>query len=335
MRVLLIANYRQGVGGISGQVEILQRKLRDTGHGADIFNTKAPVWKRLAMMPKLRRKAKEYDVLHIHCCSNWGFFPAVLGIKVGNQLGKRVVLTYHGGGGESFFNKHSRLIHNYLTRTNANVVLSGFLARVFEKHGLPYIVIPNIVEMDASRFRERNPIQPCFICIRAHEELYNIPCVLRAFQQVQKQIPEASLILVGTGSLHEVLMRQVETMALLNVTFTGRVDNSEIFEYLDQADIMLSAPRVDNMPVSLIEAMNAGLLVISSKVGGVPYMIEDGVNGLLFESDNDKELAEKMVFVTDNQKTARNMVQSARQSVQQYQWLNVKKKLFEVYGIHS
>lgn len=335
MKILLACNYKPGVGGISGQVEILQKKLREEGYVADVFSTKASVWNRLLMLPKLRRAAQAYDVLHIHCCSGWGFLPAVLGVKAGNKLGKREVLTYHGGGGETFFDKHPRLVRKYLTRTDTNIVLSDFLAKVFEKHHLPYTIIPNIIELDASNFRQRESMKPRFICIRAHEELYNIPCILRAFQKVQKEIPDASLTLVGDGSLHECLIQQANSMGLKNVAFTGRVDNSKIFEFLDQADIMISAPKIDNMPVSLIEAMNAGLLVVSSNVGGVPYMIEDGNNGLLFESDNDSELAEKMIWAVEHQDRAQSIVQKAKQSVQQYQWLNVKDKLFEVYGIHS
>jgi glycosyltransferase involved in cell wall biosynthesis len=335
MRILLICNYKPGVGGISGQVEILQKKLCEDGHIADIFSTKASMCKRLVMLPKLRRTARAYDVLHVHCCSGWGFLPAVFGVRVGNKLGKRVVLTYHGGGGETFFDKHPRLVHKYLTRTNVNIVLSGFLAKVFENHHLPYIIIPNIIELDASRFRQREALRPRFICIRAHEELYNIPCILRAFLKVQKEIPDASLTLVGDGSLHESLVQQANSMDLKNVVFTGRVDNSLIFEYLDLADIMVSAPKVDNMPVSLIEAMNAGVLIVSSKVGGVPYMIEDGKNGLLFESDKEAELAEKMLWAVRHQDEVGTMIQRAKQSVKKYRWDNIKDQLYSVYGIYS
>ena len=335
MKVLLICNYKPGVGGISGQVEILQRKLREEGHVAEVFSTKASVWHRLLMPLRLRNRAKAFEVLHIHCCSGWGFLPAVLGVGDGKRLGKRVVLTYHGGGGERFFDKHPRLVRHYLSWTDINIVLSGFLAKVFEKHQLSYTIIPNIIELDDANFSSRRPIQPRFICIRAHEELYNIPCILRAFHQVQRQLPEATLTLVGGGSLHEDLKRQVEQMGLSEVVFTGRVDNSEIMRYLNQADIMLSAPKVDNMPVSLIEAMNAGLLVISSNVGGVPYMIDDGVNGLLFESDHDHELAEKMVWAVQHQGEAETLIENARKSVRQYQWNNVKEQLYRAYGIHS
>lgn len=332
MKVLLVCNYKPGVGGISGQVELLRKNLRGEGFVADVFSTKASLWKRLWMMPKLLRKAKDYDVLHIHCCSEWGFLPAVIGVRAGKRLGKRLVLTYHGGGGEEFFNKHPRLVRRYLTKTDANIVLSGFLAKVFEEHGLPCAIIPNVIELDENGFRCREAIRPLFICTRAHEPLYNIPCILKAFQQVQAVLPEATLTLVGDGSQHPILMRQAEGMGLRNVLFTGRVENKEIYRFLDQADIILSAPTADNMPVSVLEAMNAGLLVIASRVGGVPYLIEDNVTGLLFESDNDKELAEKMLWAVNHNENVKEILIKANQKVCDYRWDNVRNKILSVYG---
>jgi glycosyltransferase involved in cell wall biosynthesis len=330
--VLFVCNYKPGVGGISGQVEILHNKLREEGYIAEIFSTNASVWKRLWMMPKLRRKAQDFDVLHIHCCSGYGgFFPAMMGIRIGKRLGKHIVLTYHGGGGESFFDRHPKLVHSYLMRTDANIVLSGFLARVFEKHQLPYTIIPNIIELDESLFRQRNTIRPVFICTRTHESLYNIPCILRAFQRVQKDVPESSLILVGDGPQHESLVQQADAMGLKNVVFTGRVQNKQIYDLLGQADVMLSSPTIDNMPVSLIEAMNAGLLVISSRVGGVPYMIEDGDNGLLFESNNDEELAEKMKWVLNHPGEVVGIIKRASLDVKKYSWNRVRDKLLAIY----
>ena len=335
MRVLLICNYKPGVGGISGQVELLQKHLREDGHVADIFSTKDSVWRRLLLPLRLRRFAKHYDVLHIHCCSGWGFLPAVVGVTIGQMLKKRIVLTYHGGGGEKFFDRHSCLVRHYLTKTDANIVLSGFLAKILEKHNLSYTIIPNIIELDDKQYRLRETLRPNFICTRAHEELYNIPCILRAFQKALTEIPEASLTLVGDGSQHATLIQMAEDMGLRNVTFTGRVDNKEIYRYLDKADVMLSSPKVDNMPVSILEAMNASLLVISSRVGGVPYMIKDRVSGLLFESDNADELAENMLWAVRNQSIAKTIIQHAHKEVKRYQWGSVKEKLYTAYGIPS
>lgn len=335
MRVLLICNYKPGVGGISGQVELLQKDLRGEGHTADIFSTKAPVLHRLTLPLRLRSVARNYDVLHIHCCSGWGFLPAVIGIAIGRRLKKRIVLTYHGGGGEKFFDRHHCLVRHYLTRTDANIVLSGFLTKVFDKHGLPYNVIPNIIELDDKQYRLRETLKPNFICTRAHEELYNIPCILRAFQKTLTELPEATLTLVGGGTRHAALVQMVKEMKLTNVTFTGRVNNTEIYTHLNQADIFLSAPKVDNMPVSVLEAMNAGLLVISSRVGGVPYMVDDGNTGLLFESDNSNHLAEKMLWAVENQIRAKEMTAKAHQEVKKYRWENIKDKLYIAYGISA
>lgn len=335
MKVLLICNYKPGVGGISGQVEILQRMLLKDGHSADIFSTKNSVWRRLTMPQRLHRVVKDYDVIHIHCCSEWGFMPAVIGVTTGRRLGKRIVLTYHGGGGEQFFAKHTRLVKHYLSRTDINIVLSGFLAEVFDHYSIPHTIISNVIELDATQYRERTRIQPNYICVRAHEELYNIPCILRAFKKVQAEIPTATLTLVGDGSQHEALVKLAKETGLKNVTFTGRVDNKEIYHYLDKADIILSTPIVDNMPVSLLEAMNAGLLVISSNVGGVPYMITNGRTGLLFDSNNDKELAEKMLWAINNQDNSKTIIQQAHQAVGEYRWDNVKEKLYTAYGIPS
>ena len=335
MRVLLICNYKPGVGGISGQVEILQRKLREEGHTADIFSTKGSSLWRLGLFCRLLRVAKSYDVLHIHCCSGLGFLPAIVGVTVGRRMKKRIVLTYHGGGGEKFFEKHHKLVKHYLTRTNNNIVLSGFLARVFDKHQLPYSIIPNIIELDESHYRQRDVLKPHFICTRAHEPLYNIPCILKAFQKVQTVIPDSTLTLVGGGSEHEKLIHLSQEMELMNVTFTGRVDNSEIYKYLDQADFMLSAPTVDNMPVSILEGMNAGLLVISSNVGGVPYMVEDGKTGYLFPSDDSDTLADLMLQAVQHPEESLSIIRNAHQAVNAYRWENIKKQLYTIYGISA
>jgi glycosyltransferase involved in cell wall biosynthesis len=152
---------------------------------------------------------------------------------------------------------------------------------------------------------------------------------------------------------------------LTGVQFVGQVPNQQIYEYLDNADIMLSASRADNMPVSLLEAMNAGLLVISSRVGGVPYMINElevrgdrlkvrgddkqhsrhmpnslialspdclnTATGLLFESDNADELAEKMRWALEHPKEVQQIIANAQNDVQKYSWDNIKPQLMKLY----
>lgn len=85
------------------------------------------------------------------------------------------------------------------------------------------------------------------------------------------------------------------------------------------------------MPVSVLEGMNAGLLVVSSNVGGVPYMIEDGVNGLLFESKNAEALAGKMILAVEKQEMVKSMINKGNQSLGKYTWASVRKQLLPLY----
>ncbi len=331
-KVLLIANYKPGTGGISGQVEKLHAYLDKEGVANEVFSTKGSLAYRIQVPFKLLKVAKDYDVLHVHTCSQWGFITTVLGVWAGRRLKKKVVVTYHGGGAEQFFSRHPRLVKKSLCQTDANIVLSGFLGNVFDKYQIPYTVIPNIVELEEGRFCPRATIEPTFISIRTLSPLYNIECIIKAFKVVKKVCPSARLTIVGDGPSRDSLEQFVRSESIQDVTFVGRVDNARIYEYLNQSDIMLSAPRIDNMPVSVLEGFNAGLLVISSNVGGVPYMIEDEVNGLLFESNNSMALAEKMIWALSHQDESHNMIDNAKEAVKLYSWECVREKIFELYN---
>lgn len=332
-KILFISNYQKGVGGISAQVDLLQHHLQQDGDVADIFSTKGNPIHRVVAFFRLLRTARQYDVLHVHGCSDWGMLPVVYGILAGKLCQKRVVVTYHGGEAEAYFKRHGAFAKHWLCRADKVIVLSGFLKKVFDQYEIPCEVIPNIVTLRPELYVQRETIRPKFVSIRHLRELYNIPCILRAFERVQKEIPEASLDILGQGDQRAMLEEYVREHGLQHVQFVGQVPNTEIYDYLNKNDILLSAPRIDNMPVSLLEAMNAGLLVISSRVGGVPYMIREDQTGLLFESDNDAELAAKMLWPLQHPEECIAMTKAAHEDVKKYSWKNVKKKLLQTYEI--
>lgn len=358
MKIFLISNYQHGIGGINAQVDLLHTYLnQEDGIKADVFSTKGNPLRRCVAFVKLLCQARRYDILHIHACSYWGMVPAVFGIIAGKLWRKRIVITYHGGEAAEYFAKHVGFVKRWLGRANQVIVLSGFLKEIFDHYDIPCVVIPNIVVLQPQQERTRD-IAPKFISIRHLEPLYNIPCILRAYEQVLKVYPDATLDILGRGSQREELEAYVQEHQLTGVTFVGQVPNQQIYDYLAKADIMLSAPKIDNMPVSLLEAMNAGLLVISSRVGGVPYMIEEldramgngqwaidketnrqspianrpkKPTGILFESDNSDELAEKMIWALEHPEEVKQIIAQAQIDVQKYAWKNVKQQLMKVY----
>lgn len=331
MRILQIANYREGVGGIAVQVKLLHEHLVAEGFDCAILSTKGSVPKRIIAIIQLLIKGKHYDVFHIHACSGRGFFPAVAGVLAGRILKKRIVLTFHGGGADSFFKKRTTLVKYILSKTDHNIVLSGFIGQIYDKYGIGYIIIPNIVEMDEDHFRNREKICPKFISTRSLTSIYNISCTIDAFKMVKEQFPEAKLDILGDGPLRQQMESYVIDNGISNVSFVGRVDNSSIYRYLDNADIFISSSLFDNMPVSILEGFNAGLLVIASNVGGVPYLVEDNGNGLLFNPENPSELAKKIIWALLHQTETKALIKNAYGSVKKYSWPVIKHSLLPLY----
>lgn len=344
--ILIIANYKGAVGGISGQVELLHELLNsesdsvgigDCKFHSDIFSTQGNVAKRAIKFLKLISIVIHYDVLHIHGCSGRGMLPIVYGVIAGKIWRKRIIVTYHGGGADDYFSKHGAFARRWLRRADKVIVLNGYLEKVFAQYDIPCVVIPNIITL--SEAYEHSAYQwnaPRFISVRHLRDLYNIPCILRAFEKVQEKVPEVCLTILGSGPLLGELKRFVQEHKLKHVTFVGQVANNEMPKYLAENDIMLSAPKIDNMPVSVLEAMNAEVLVISSNVGGVPHMIENQKTGLLFDlkelkSEGVNELAKTMMWAVEHQKESMVMIERAHEEVKKYSWEKVRERLLPLY----
>ena len=333
LRILLISNYKENKGGISIQVELLQKLLHQEELIADIFSTTGSFAKRLFLFFwKLLKSAHKYDILHIHACSYWGFYPLVLGVLVGRLRKKKIIATYHGGDAAVFFRKHPRFVRFFLKRTNVNIVLSPFIGNIFDEFGIPYIIIPNILEIKNNKHIERNEVRPRFISVRSLTPTYNISCIIKAFELVLRSYPEATLTILSDGEMRLELEQLVKEQQMQGVTFVGQVKNTDIYSYLTENDIFVSAPLIDNQPVSVLEAFSSGLLVISSNVGGVPYMVEDGRTGLLFPSDDYNALAEKMTLAVKNQEDSIKMTKNAYKELEKYNWTAIREQLLPIYN---
>ena len=331
-KVLIIANYKGPIGGISGQIEMLQKCLLQEGYHAVLYSTQGNVVNRLWLFMKLICVARCYDVLHLHGCSEWGMLPIVYGEIAGKLWRKRIIVTYHGGDADKYFAKHGAFARKWLKRADKVIVLNGYLDKVFAKYNIPCIVIPNIIDLpkiEHEEAKDTNAVR--FISVRHLDELYNVGSIIRAYEKAKQKLNGASLTILGFGPQREELEQYVREHQIADVEFVGQVSNKEINSYLANSDIMLSAPRIDNMPVSVLEAMNAGVLVISSRVGGVPYIIDEDKTGLFFEYNNADELAQKMIWAAEHKREVKEMTDEAREEVKKYSWKNIRTMLLPLY----
>ncbi len=287
---------------------------------------------QLAYWPLLLRALRRADVVHVFSASYFSFLLAPLpAIVVAKLLGKPVLLNYHSGEAPDHLRRSWFARHVIRHWPDLNVVPSPFLREVFASFGIQAEVVLNTVDMAEFAFRTRNPLRPRLVSTRNFEPLYNVGCTLRAFARVQAAYPDASLTLVGGGSQERALRALSATLRLRNVTFTGPAAPTEIHRAYAAADIYVQTPSIDNMPLSVLEAFASGLPVVSTSVGGVPYMLTDGVHGLLAPDNDHEAVAAQVLALLADQTRAHTMAAAARETCARYEWPIAREGWKRVY----
>jgi glycosyltransferase involved in cell wall biosynthesis len=348
--VLIVAPLPPPYGGMGLQALLLQRMLLHDGVSAEVLGYNqafAPRFQFLTRIPAVRTflravsfvlrfcgRAGKVDVVHVLACSWLYFFlivsPAVL---IGRLRGKRVVLNYRGGDADVFLERFGWMVKPIFKLATLLTAPSGFLAQVIRKRlGLPVAIVPNIVDFSKFRYRRRESFQPKMIVTRHLEALYDVETVLRAFQKIQENYPLASLVIAGTGSQEGQLREMVSNSDLKNVRFLGYVDHQRLPAVYDECDILLNASRVDNFPGSLMEASAAGLAVVSTNAGGIPFLYENGKNALLAEIGDWERLALDAQRILSEPDLGLQLSTRAAELCRQCDWANVRRCLYAAYG---
>jgi glycosyltransferase involved in cell wall biosynthesis len=283
---------------------------------------------------ELWKQARHADVVHILAAS-WLYFFAVVApaVLAGRLRGKRVVLNYRGGAAEPFLERWGWAAGPFFRMADVITAPSAFLAGVIRKRmSLPVAIVSNIVDASLFQFRRRSPVQARFVVTRNLEPIYDLPSVLRAFRRIQQEFPEASLWIAGTGSQEQHLRGLVAEWNLEQVRFLGHVPNQDLPSVFEQRDIMLNASTVDNFPGALVEASAAGLVIVSSAAGGIPFIYENGKTAVLAEPGDWEGLAQGAIKLLHDSTLAENMATAATAVAKNCDWKRVRSSLYGVYG---
>lgn len=271
------------------------------------------------------RQLRHVDIVHLFSASYWSFVLAQIpAINAAQRYGKPVVLNYHSGEAEDHLRNWGRWVHPAIKRVKKIVVPSLYLNQVFARYGYQAQIIPNIIDISQFTFRLRDPLKPTFLSVRNLENIYRIENTLAAFALIKTHLPLATLLVAGYGRDEQRLKQYVVDKKIADVTFVGRIEPAGIADVYNQADIFINSSVVDNQPLSILEAMAAGLPVISTSPGDIPQMIRHKHTGMLVPEDDPAAVADAAIWLLNHQSDVNDMVQAARVSVQKYTWMIVK-----------
>ena len=164
------------------------------------------------------------------------------------------------------------------------------------------------------------------------EPLYDNETAIRAFQSVSENLPQARLTIAGSGPEEQRLRQLVLTLGLGGkVDFTGRLERDAMAALYRNADLLLNPSLADNMPNSLLEAWSSGVPVVSTNVGGIPYLAQDRVTASLVPPSDPSAMAQACLQLLSDEATWRQRVQAGLQEAQRYTWPRVQPVLVEIY----
>jgi glycosyltransferase involved in cell wall biosynthesis len=348
LRVAIVAASLRYVGGQSAQADLLVSKWRnDPEVEARLipidppfprglkWAEHIPFFRTLLREPiylaGLWRGLEHVDVAHVFSASYWSFLvsPAQAWL-IGRLKRKPVLLHYHSGEARDHLRRF-RSARSVLARVDQLVVPSGYLVDVFREFGLTAHAVPNIADLERFSFRVRNPLRPHLICTRGFHPYYRVDVVVRAFVEVQREFARARLDLVGQGPLEPEIRRLVAKLGIVGVNFIGVASREQIAKFYDSADIFINASCLDNMPVSILEAFASGTPVVSSRAGGIPYLVDHERTGLLSEVGDARLLAHNVIRLLGDPGLGSRIAANAYEECRRYQWTDVREQWLRAY----
>jgi len=336
-------------GGMANQTQQLAELLRSEGLQVSLVQTNAPYspqwvsglpvirafFRLMPYLYALWRLAGHCDVIHVMANSGWSWHlfaaPAVWIAKLRKVP---VVVNYRGGEAETFLAKSARSVRFTMRQASRLIVPSGFLKAVFTRFDMPVSVVPNII--DITRFNNPAPYRAKrnhLLVARNLEPIYDNETAIRALFLVHRSNPEATLTIAGSGPLAESLRALAQSLGLAeSVIFTGRLDRNAMAQAYRAADIAINPSLVDNMPNSVLEAMASGVPVVSTHVGGVPYIVTDEQTALLVPPNSPEAMANAILRLMNDPALSTKLVDNSLAEVKKYTWQQVWPLLAELYG---
>lgn len=271
-------------------------------------------------LPRVRRLLKNFkpDIVHTHYATGYGLWGTV-------QSEAPLVVTAWGSDiADAARGKFmiSTIVRNALKKAVAVTTPSRYLldeAIKFEPqvkdkgHHIPFgLEIGN----DAPTKQVSTDASVKFIFSKQFYPIYAPDLVLRAFAQALKIEPEISLTMMGGGPLKKELTRLSDALNLsATVTILDWTAVKRAQEIIAQSDVMVMPSNHESFGVAALEASLAGLPVISTRVGGIPEVVEHDRTGLLIEPGDEEALTKAMVRLAGNKTLRSEMGHAGREMV--------------------
>ncbi len=309
-------------------VEILSVRLKQFSKVKIASSKQNKLLRILDMVLLLLKNVSNTDYVLIDTYSTVNFYYALIVSQISRMLRINYIPILHGGNLEKRLIQNPRMSKMIFNNAYRLVSPSHFLKETFKNYGYQNVeYIPNTIEIGDFEFLNRDVDIIKLFWLRSFSKIYNPTLAVLILDSLIKKGYNTELCMVGPdndGSLKEVkkLVKQLD----LNVRFTGKLSKKEWIELSKDYNVFINTTDFDNTPVSVIEAMALGLPIVSTDVGGLPYLISHNEDGLLVPPNDVDAMLNAIIKLKEDQNLKNKLVINARKKVEKFDWKQVKVK---------
>jgi len=322
VKILYIGNKLSRYGFTPGVIETLGPLLEKEDYAVIYAGTRKNPFLRLTeILWKTATTGRQVDYILIDTYSTSAFWYAYFAGTLAKIISTKYIPILHGGDLPKRLQRSKRACDKLFNNSYANVAVSGYLNHEFEKAGYRTVVIPNSIEISKYPFRLRDQPRPKLLWVRSFHRQYNPLMAADVLAGLLQIHPDAELCMVGPdkdGSLGEfkdyIRQKSIEE----HVKITGKLSKEDWISLSENYDFFINTTNVDNTPVSVIEAMALGLCVISTNPGGIPFLVQDGVDAKLVNPQNSSLMIRTVDYLLKNPEDVVQLSVNARKKAEQF-----------------
>ncbi len=327
--LLYIGNALSQKGKTVTVIDTLGTCLEKEGYHVKITSRyKNKFMRLLDMLFSVLKNRKSIDYVLIDTYSTQNFYYAYLSGKLCHLLKIKYIPILHGGNLPHRLKKSPKKSYFLFGNALVNIAPSNYTKTSFEIEGYNNLLcIPNSIEIENYNFHEKDFSEVKLLWVRSFSELYNPKLAIDVLYKLQQKKIKSSLCMIGPDNDGSLIKAKAYAKSLnIDVEFTGKLSKEKWITRAREFNIFINTTNFDNMPVSIIEAMALGLPVISTNVGGLPYLITDNETGILVPPNNANTIVEAVLRIKNAPVITKKMAVRARKKVEAYDWNIVKNK---------
>ena len=332
--ILYIGNKLASKEKNASGIDTLSALLNQEGYlvrAVSSYNIK--LFRLFSMMLNVLWFKRKVNYVLIDTYSTSNFYYAFIISKLCKWLRQKHILILRGGDLPKRLDRSPKTSRQLFNSSYKNIAPSNYLKYEFEKRGFQATYIPNVIEIRNYKFSERGISTPKLLYVRAFAGIYNPEMAIQVLNRILEKYPKASLCMIGPvkdDSFEKCKSLVKEFNIEENVEFTGKLSKEQWHKKAEAFNIFINTTNIDNTPVSVMEAMALGLPVVSTNVGGVPYLINDKQTGLLVDKGNIEQMVEAINLLTIDNELKSKLVKNARFQVEGFNWEIVKHQWNEI-----